>query len=145
MELFKGKTLVKKDGSEVRAEDVLTGKKVVAIYFSAHWCPPCRMFTPFLAETYQELKDDDVSFEVVFVSSDRSASDMLSYMKECHGDWQAVKYGDELAQKLKSLFGVSGIPMLVVVKEDGSVITKEGRNDVQTKGPAAFRDWFARA
>lgn len=145
MELFKGKSLIKKNGSEVKAEDALTGKKVVAIYFSAHWCPPCRMFTPFLAETYQELKEDDVSFEVVFVSSDRSSADMLNYMKESHGDWYALKHGDELAQKLKSQFGISGIPTLVVVKGDGSVITLDGRSDVQTKGPAAFREWNAAA
>jgi nucleoredoxin len=27
--------------------DALRGK-VVAFYFSAHWCPPCQHFTPLL-------------------------------------------------------------------------------------------------
>jgi len=25
---------------------------VTAIYFSAHWCPPCRKFTPTFVEAY---------------------------------------------------------------------------------------------
>lgn len=99
MELFKGKTLVKKDGTEVSADDILAGKKVVALYFSAHWCPPCRLFTPTLAEAFEEVKEEGgQEFEVVFVSSDRSHADMLCYMKESHGDWTALKYGDPLVQ-----------------------------------------------
>ena len=27
--------------------------KIIGIYFSAHWCPPCRRFTPVLARIYQ--------------------------------------------------------------------------------------------
>ena len=30
----------------------LQGKSVVGLYFSAHWCPPCKGFTPQLAKKY---------------------------------------------------------------------------------------------
>ncbi|EYC15574.1 hypothetical protein Y032_0036g3220 [Ancylostoma ceylanicum] len=46
-ELLKGVKLQKKDGSTADAEEVLKDK-VVGLYFSAHWCPPCRQFTPVL-------------------------------------------------------------------------------------------------
>ena len=52
MDLIKG-TLVKADGSQVQADSALNGKKVVCIYFSAHWCPPCRAFTPVLKDFYE--------------------------------------------------------------------------------------------
>lgn len=79
--------------------------------------------------------------EIIFVSSDRSQSDMESYMKESHGDWLAVEHGSSLASDLKNKFGVSGIPSLIVLKSDGKLITKDGRNAVASKGPAAIQDW----
>ena len=80
--------------------------------------------------------------EIIFVSSDRSPEDMVDYMKESHGDWLAMPHGSEVGQELKKKFGVTGIPCLVVLKgADGTLITKEGRNAVQAKGPAAVKEW----
>ena len=40
--------------------------------------------------------------------------------------------------------GISGIPALVVVKLDGTVVTKDGRSQVTGKAPAqAVKDWKA--
>ena len=65
----------------------------------------------------------------------------LHFFKESHGDWLAVPHGSENGQALKKKYEVTGIPCLVVLKADGSLITKEGRNAVQTKGPAAVKEW----
>ena len=48
-----GDKLVTKAGDKATA-DVLGGKSAVGIYFSAHWCPPCRSFTPKLIESYND-------------------------------------------------------------------------------------------
>ena len=87
----------------------------------------------------QEVESEGV--EIIFVSSDRSPEDMVSYMKESHGDWLAVPHGSQIAQGLKQKFDVSGIPCLVVLKGDGTLITKDGRGAVTSKGPAALKDW----
>ena len=39
-------------------------------------CPPCRQFTPLLKQAYEAIKAAGNSFEIVFVSSDRSEQDM---------------------------------------------------------------------
>ncbi|KAJ1524214.1 hypothetical protein ONE63_010734 [Megalurothrips usitatus] len=44
---------------------------VIGVYFSAHWCPPCKAFTPQLVATYNAVRERGHNFEVVFVSSDR--------------------------------------------------------------------------
>merc|ERR1712110_400015 len=83
----------KQDISTVLGSEALAGKKVL-VYFSAHWCPPCRGFTPLLKEAYgDELKGKPV--EVVFVSSDQSADGALSYFNNDHGDWLLVPHGSD--------------------------------------------------
>ena len=79
--------------------------------------------------------------EIIFVSSDQSQDAMVAYMKESHGDWWAVEYGSDPVKALKEHFGVSGIPMLVVLDKDGKLITKDGRGDVSGKGPASVAHW----
>merc|ERR1711874_269399 len=76
-ELF-GENLLK--GKEtIPTSEALKDKEVVAIYFSAHWCPPCRNFTPVLAEKYKELQACGKSFEIVFASSDRTVESFGEY------------------------------------------------------------------
>ena len=49
---LKSSSLQKADGANASA-DCLNGKAVILIYFSAHWCPPCRAFTPMLKDFYE--------------------------------------------------------------------------------------------
>ena len=42
-------------------------------------------------------------FEVVFVSSDKTAEDQMAYMKESHGDWVAVQHNTVLSTQLKKV------------------------------------------
>ena len=48
--------------------DSVARGKVTGLYFSAHWCPPCRRFTPQLVDFYNSKKGTPEEFEVVFVS-----------------------------------------------------------------------------
>jgi len=101
--------------------------KAIGLYFSAHWCPPCRGFTPKLAEFYKNgLKD---KMEIFFVSSDRDQKSFDEYFAEM--PWQALPY-EKRAEKetLSKMFGVSGIPSFVVLNNDGTVITTDGRSKV---------------
>merc|ERR1712025_1408622 len=129
-----GDTLLKKVGGKVekvKAKDALAGK-TLALYFSAHWCPPCKAFTPKLAETYKKLKQraqdggrkDD--FEFVFVSSDRDQSAFDEYYAEM--PWLALPFSNRDGKAdLSGLFGVRGIPSLVVLDADRNIINKSAR------------------
>ena len=132
--------LVDNKGNKHTAKDLLSGKKAVGIYFSAHWCPPCRGFTPILAEFYEAVKKDHPDFEIVFVSSDQNEQSWKEYFDSM--PWKSIPFGDARKGKLGSEHGVSGIPCLVIVNPStGAVITKNGRGDVQGKGPGAYADW----
>ena len=122
---------------------VLADTPVLAFYFSAHWCPPCRQFTPVLARVHAQARQAASAprVEVVFVSSDRSEAEMLSYMRESHGDWLAVPHGSPEVAALSARFGVRGIPALVVVTRDGEEVTREGRQEVSSLGVSALAAW----
>jgi len=122
-----GDTLLTKDGDKP-TEQVLGGKTAVGVYFSAHWCPPCRGFTPKLAEMYADAFRGK-GMEIVFVSSDRDADSFKEYFAEM--PWCALPYDRrEAKEALSKKFKVKGIPMFVVLGPDGEVITTDGRSAV---------------
>jgi len=137
-----GAALVGKEG-KVSTADVLQGKKCVALYFSAHWCPPCRGFTPQLAEWYKkDLKEKGL--EVVFVSSDRDEAAFNEYFSEM--PWLALPYSDrEKKDFLNKKFKVNGIPSVVVLGPDGEVITKDGRKAISEDPTGAEMPWKPRS
>jgi nucleoredoxin len=138
-----GTSLVKANGASVSVGPALGQKRVVGIYFSAHWCPPCRAFTPKLVEFHQECMKKNYSFEVVFVSSDKTAKDMAGYMKETSMPWLAVPFTAKQRQALMQKYVVRGIPTLIILDHTGRVISRDGRWDVQINGVKAFLRWLA--
>jgi nucleoredoxin len=137
-EIMGGVKLLGEEGKEVNTE-VLQGK-TLALYFSAHWCPPCKAFTPKLAEWYSaNLKAKGL--EVIFVSSDRDEESFNNYFKEM--PWLALNYGDRKSKdQLSNLFGVQGIPSLVIIDQDGSTITTNGRASVSGDPEGLEFPWY---
>ena len=105
--------------------------KYTALYFSAHWCPPCRMFTPKLVEWYKGFKPKHPNFELVFVSSDKDASAMEEYVKETGMPWPSVKY-DQAKDEAFRKYSSDGIPYLVLIGDDGKDLTGQPGNEWQS-------------
>ncbi len=137
-ELF-GKTLRNARDTKVSVDAL--AKKTIGIYFSAHWCSPCRSFTPNLVKFHKKMTQQGKPFEIVFVSSDRSQSKMYSYMKETDMPWLALPFGDDHKKDLAEKFNVRGIPKLVIIDPNGELITENGKKDVLESGAKAFADW----
>ena len=126
-------------GREIVARSALKGK-TVGVYFSAHWCGPCRGFTPQLVQFYNQVAANN-DFEIVFVSSDRSADDMMKYMRESSMPWVAIPFGDPSGKALKRKLGINGIPTLVIYDSSGKIISSNGRWDVVMSGTEALNAW----
>ena len=118
---------------------VLDSAPAVAVYFSAHWCPPCRGFTPVLSEFYESANEDEKQVEIVFVSCDRSQEQFDGYYGEM--PWLAVPWNPNTVQAIKQKIPFSGIPYLVVLNKDGSIKSTDGRADVSSKGPGCLDSW----
>ncbi len=124
------------NGKEV-SRNQLAGK-TVGFYFSAHWCPPCRAFTPNLVRFRDTNKE---KFEIVFVSSDRNPAAQMAYMKETNMKWLTMEHRSQAANALAQKYGVGGIPALIIVSPEGETITKNGRGDVSSNPGGALASW----
>lgn len=91
------------------------------LYFSGHWCGPCRSFTPELVEYYNKKQGGHL-FQVLFVSSDHSDAEMKSYIKSARMPWPAVLYHSEARKMIKLQYAGSGIPQLVLLDNKGRVL-----------------------
>jgi len=110
-----GKKLEKADSSVIKDKDI------IAVYYSAHWCPPCRAFTPKLADFYEDMADKYENFQLVFVSSDKNEKAMAEYMEWGDMEFPAVAFDEKKASGLTK-HSARGIPYLVVLDQDGKKI-----------------------
>ncbi len=110
----------------------LTSVKYWAFYFSASWCPPCRIFTPKLVDFYNDFKKTHPNYELIFVSHDPSGEAMKAYMKADSMPWPAVRFSAIDSTNLDALDapvdetgqpGPGGLPDLVLTDASGKVLS----------------------
>ena len=115
-----GEKILTKDG-EKDTETVLEGKKYVMLYFSAHWCPPCRGYTPQLAKAYENSSKAGKEVVIIFISSDRDHTSFSEYYKEM--PWHAIPFRESsIKRAISEKFGIRGIPTLVLLDGEGNLV-----------------------
>ena len=123
-QFLKGDLVQRRNGAVVHADDVaFANKKLIAFYFSAHWCGPCRKFTPQLIDYYKRVAAEHPEFEIVFYSHDRSAPDFENYMRETNMPWLAIDYAKLKGKQALTKDAGPGIPSLVLLDSAGNLIS----------------------
>ncbi|ESO05363.1 hypothetical protein HELRODRAFT_77825 [Helobdella robusta] len=110
------------------------------IYFSAHWCPPCRLFTPVLINIYNKLKERGVKFEIIFISLDRSLESFQEYSHSM--PWYVLNYQDNRIKVLTKQFQVEGIPRLIILNKNDRVVCEDARQAVYSDLEAMRFPWI---
>ncbi len=117
----------------------MSTSQTIGVYFGAHWCPPCRQFTPKLIDLYNSVElARPGSFEVVFVSSDSTEEEFLLNIETM--PWLAVPFTEPwtnadgrveltmmgeplfLRDRLSSVFRVDGLPTLCILDASGDIV-----------------------
>lgn len=110
-DLLCGSPLVNRQGKRLSLEDAIGDAEYVAIYFSAHWCPPCRSFTPRLANWFTANAARH-NTRLIFASRDNSAAEFQEYFNEMPWDL-AFPLKSQIVTSLMNMWGIQGIPTLV--------------------------------
>ena len=126
--------------TECSTAELLGNSKIVGVYFSGHWCGPCRQFTPQLAQMYLQAKKENLPFEVIFCSSDHDEDEFKSYYQESM-PWLAIPYQDSKREDLQGRHQVNGIPRLIIFDAaTGDII----ENQARAGGVDLVRSWLQR-
>ncbi|CAN5310027.1 hypothetical protein BH23VER1_BH23VER1_26020 [soil metagenome] len=122
--------LVERSGGSLTtaSPSALVGKEYVALYFSAHWCPPCRAFTPVLSRFYDEVSRAHPEFQLILVSGDRDAGSMEEYIRWGEMNFPAVAF-DRIGESGLREYSARGIPYLVVLDAQGNEIIGKGSGE----------------
>lgn len=109
--------------------------KVVLVQFWATWCGPCRGEIPNVKKYYDLYHDR--GFDVVSISLDRSREDLDKYLAENPLPWPVVfedsKGNEGFDQPMAVHYGVTGIPMLILLDRDGKVVSEKARGPMLGK------------
>ncbi len=105
------------EGNPVSLSDYVGRGRYVLVDFSASWCTPCHEEVPFITEVYNRFKDKglDVLTIIVWDKLERARK----FVKESDFPWKTML---ELSGNAQRLYGVSGIPHLILFAPDGKVI-----------------------
>jgi len=130
-------TLITNTGQSVHTSHLY--EKIVGLYFAAGWSGNCTRYTPTLIRIYKELAAKNKPFEVVLVSSDHQITQFRRQFSDM--PWLAVPYQDRARKdNLREYFDVnsSKLPTLVLLDEEGKIITAKGRMILTKLGSGGY-------
>jgi thiol-disulfide isomerase/thioredoxin len=102
--------------------------KYLMVDFWASWCGFCRAENPNLLEAYKKYKDKN--FDIVSVSYDDSKDKWMKAIHEDKMPWQQIsELKDMLNAPSAKEYGLSGIPMIILLDPSGRIIAKNLRGE----------------
>ena len=121
-------TVTTYDGKTVSLYELLEEKDMVLLNFFATWCGPCASEFPFMAESYEQHKDN---VEVLVLSTETTDSDeVLSAYAEKHGlPFLMAQDVEQVGARLP----FNTIPVSVVVDRFGTICLMESGAQSSTK------------
>ncbi|CAF1158912.1 unnamed protein product, partial [Rotaria magnacalcarata] len=104
-------------------------------------CPPCRRFTPKLAEAFKRLSNEvKKKFDMVSVSCNENSESFDEYFKEM--PWKALPFSDrDRSTQLGEKYGVEGIPALIIVSSTYEILTPDGVDELRAALDKGFDQW----
>ncbi len=134
-----GASLINSAGSAVPTDSLNT--EYLAIYFSASWCPPCRLALPRIKKFYNSYSDQ---VTIVFAGMDQTPESRSRYYLATEMPWLSLPFESSTAESLAERLKVRGIPAVFVFDRAGEMVTGTALRDITSQPDAALSKWGAK-
>ncbi|CAG9822922.1 unnamed protein product [Phaedon cochleariae] len=139
IETLVGKHILTKDGQVISVCRHFKAKKILIYFFSAAWAPAIDVIAR-LKSLYVENLNRNTRMEIIFVSSDTDESTFNQYFAE-QGPWCAIPFRSAICDELRWMYGITCLPQIIVIRTDGTVITRKGKDELESLGNNVIVCW----
>jgi len=93
-----------------------------------------------LLDFYRNANKINKKIEIIYVNSDEDPGQFNSVISSV--PWLAIPFNDSRVMELKQMYAITAIPVLVIIRKDGTVVTTNGRNDIYALENDALEHWI---
>ena len=111
--------------STVKLSDYVGKGKYVLVDFWASWCGPCKAEVPNIKAVYEKYAGDD--FDVLSVAVWDKPEDTARAAAELGITWNQIINAQQVPT---DLYGIDGIPHIMLVGPDGIILNRDLRGDL---------------
>ena len=110
------------NGEQTALSSVITGNKLVALFFWASSCPHCHDAMPFVKNLYDQYKEKGL--EIYAVSVDTNKAEWLSAIDEYDMNWKNVCDFKGWKSEGTLSYNIRMTPMAVLVNNEGIILKR---------------------
>ena len=142
MESFIGKNFARGNPPVPVTLEQIMKAEVVLLLFSGHWCPPCNGFQPVIKKFYKDVNagtiGDSKRVEIVYVSCDNTIEEFKKHSSEFI--FPVIPFDDPIIAELQDALQIETIPVVTLLRKDGTIAKENIRQIIQTKNTGCFED-----
>jgi peroxiredoxin len=135
-------TLPNEHGDSIKLSEFIG--KIVLLDFWASWCRPCRIENPKLVSLHDKYSTK--GFEIISISLDGTSrqknpkKDWIEAIQKDKLDWVHLSELNGWQTFVRELYNFNSIPYTVLIDEDGRIIGKNLKEDLESSIKKALND-----